>query len=159
MAHSWHPPPGVTLCLFTVCSEAIRLRKAQHRDCCLRAAVAIELVFAHSLRKTGIFANTVGDCRRKSPQERHGNPETNSNARKAGISGPFSHLLGSPAECRTSWLGREDSNPEMANWKSAALACPRGTIETHFVKIHKRLENLKFREPHRIRGVQSSGEK
>jgi hypothetical protein len=74
----------------------------------------------------------------------------------AGLSARISDLF---SEGQTAWLGREDSNLEMANWKSAALACPRGTTELHFVKIHKPLEKLKFREPYRIREVQSSGEK
>jgi hypothetical protein len=41
-----------------------------------------------------------------------------SNARKAGISGPFSRLLGSRAERGTGWLGREDSNLRMVESKS-----------------------------------------
>jgi hypothetical protein len=83
------------------------VQKAHQCDCCLRAAVAIELVFADSLRKTRIFADTAGDCRRKSPQERHGNPETNSNARKSGISGPFSRLPAArPNAGLAGWGGR-----------------------------------------------------
>jgi hypothetical protein len=35
------------------------------------------------------------------------------------------------------WLGREDSNLEMANWKSDALACPREAAELLSVEIHK----------------------
>jgi hypothetical protein len=44
--------------------------------------------------------------------------ETKLNARKAGICGPFSLLLGSMAERRTAWLGREDSNLRMVESKS-----------------------------------------
>jgi hypothetical protein len=43
----------------------------------------------------------------------------------------------------------------MANWKSDALACPRGAAEPLFVEIHKSLETFGFREPYRICGVQS----
>ena len=57
------------------------------------------------------------------------------------------------------WLGREDSNLEMANWKSDALACPRVSAEPLFVELHKALETFEFREPYRIGGVQSFGEK
>jgi hypothetical protein len=72
-------------------------------DCVHRAAVAIELVSADSFRKTGILADKAGDFRRFPP--RIGVPETKSNARKVGISGPFSRLLGSLAVCRNCWLG------------------------------------------------------
>src|ERR1700692_4009531 len=47
----------------------------------------------------------------------------------------------------------------MAISKSDPLACPRGVAKPHFIRIHKRLETLEFREPYRIRRVQSSGEK
>jgi hypothetical protein len=47
----------------------------------------------------------------------------------------------------------------MANWKSDALACPRGAAEPLFMGIHKPFETLEFREPYRIRGVQSFGDK
>jgi hypothetical protein len=66
--------------------------------------------------------------------------------------------LASFAELRNAWLGREDSNLDMANSKPDALACPRGFAEPHFIGIHKHLETLEFREPYRIRGVQRSGE-
>jgi hypothetical protein len=72
---------------------------------------------------------------------------------------PILASLGSLAERRNAWLGgREDSNLDMANSKPDALACPRGFAEPHFIGIHKQLETLEFREPYRIRGVQSSGE-
>ena len=80
----------------------------------------IKPVSADSLRKTGIFADKAGDFRRFPPQARRtGSPETKSNARKAGISGPFSRFLGSLAERRNGWLGREGSNLRMAESKSA----------------------------------------
>jgi hypothetical protein len=47
----------------------------------------------------------------------------------------------------------------MANSKSDALACPKGAAEPRFVNIHKPLETFEFREPYRIRRVQSFGEK
>ena len=37
----------------------------------------------------------------------------------------------------TVWLGREDSNRDMANWKVDALACPRDGAEPLSVEIHK----------------------
>jgi hypothetical protein len=47
-------------------------------------------------------------------------PETESNARKARISGPFWRLSGSLAKYRNAWLGREDSNLRMVELKSVA---------------------------------------
>src|SRR6478752_3091791 len=69
-----------------------------------------------------MFADKAGDFRRFPPQDRRtGSPETKSNARKAGISGPFSRFLGSLAERTNGWLGREDSNLRMVESKSTAL--------------------------------------
>jgi hypothetical protein len=59
----------------------------------------------------------------------------------------------------TGWLGREDLNLEMVNWISDAIACPREATEPVFVELHKSLETSEFREPYRIGGVQSFGEK
>jgi hypothetical protein len=67
--------------------------------------------------------------------------------------------IGTISSCNTAWLGRDDSNLEMANWKSDALACPREAAEPLFAELHKSLETFGFREPYRIGGVQSSGEK
>ena len=80
------------------------------------------------------------------------------NARKAGISGPFSRLLGSRARTPEWWLGRTELNLDLAISKADALACPRGFAEPHFIGIVKPLETREFREPYRIRAVQSSGE-
>lgn len=41
-----------------------------------------------------------------------------SNARKAGISGPFSRFLTSLAERQCGWLGREGSNLRMVESKN-----------------------------------------
>jgi hypothetical protein len=109
--------------------------------------------------QTGISADEARDFRQFSPQHRQTwSPETKSNARKAGISGAFSRFLSSPTEHMNGWLGRENSNIDMANSKSDALPCPRGATEPHFVKIHKPLETFEFREPYRSRSIQSSGE-
>ena len=79
----------------------------------------IKPVSADSLRKTGIFADKAGDFRPFPPLGRQsGGPETEATARNAGISGPFSCLLGSLAESRNGWLGREGSNLRMAESKS-----------------------------------------
>jgi hypothetical protein len=55
------------------------------------------------------------------------------------------------------WLGREDSNLDMASWKSGSLACLRGGAEPFFVEILKSFGTFEFREPHRICGLQSFG--
>jgi hypothetical protein len=74
-------------------------------------AVAIEAISADSLRKTGISADRAGDFRRSAPQDPVTvNPETKSITRNAGISGPFSRLLGTLAGRMNAWLGCEDSN-------------------------------------------------
>ncbi len=73
-----------------------------------RAAVVIKPVSADSLRKMGIFADKGGDFRRFPPQVRRtGSPETRSNARKAGISGPFLRFLRSLAERTNGWLATQ----------------------------------------------------
>jgi hypothetical protein len=74
----------------------------------------------------------------------------------AGISGTPG---GNISMRRTGWLRQQDSNLDMASLKSDALACPRGTSERHFIRIHKPLETFEFRKPYRIGRVQSSGEK
>jgi hypothetical protein len=72
------------------------------------AAVVIKPVSADSLRKTGIFADKAGDFWQIPPQvRRSGSPETKSNTREAGISGPFSRLLGSLAERTNAWLATQ----------------------------------------------------
>jgi hypothetical protein len=48
---------------------------------------------------------------------------------------------------------------DMVISKADALACPRGFAEPHFIRINKLLETLEFREPYRIRGVQSLRDK
>jgi hypothetical protein len=47
----------------------------------------------------------------------------------------------------TAWLGRADSNLDMANWKSDALACLRGAAQPFFVEIRKPFGTFEFREP------------
>jgi hypothetical protein len=120
----------------------------------------IEPVSGENLCNTGISADRAGDFRQFRSQDwETGSLETKSNARKAGIFGPVRRRLRIVGSRRTAWLGPEDSNLEMANWKSDAIACPRGAAEPLFVGIPKPFETLKFREPYRIRGVQSFGDK
>jgi predicted HTH transcriptional regulator len=75
----------------------------------------------------------------------------------------FAYVITVPASStgRTrEWVaGRKDSSLNVAISKSDALAYPRPATELHLVRIHKPLETLEFREPYRIRRVQSSGEK
>jgi hypothetical protein len=58
--------------------------------------------------RRGSPAYAAAEILMKGPEQRlprqSGRPETESNARKAGISGPFSRLLGSRAERRNGWL-------------------------------------------------------
>ena len=72
----------------------------------------INPVSADSLRKTGIFADKAGDFRRFPPRDRKtGSLETKLKARKAGISGPFSRLLGSLAERTNALAGAGGIEP------------------------------------------------
>ena len=103
--------------------RAVGAGELARAECHGRAAVVIEPVSAESLRKTGIFPDEAGDFRRFPTHVRRiWSSETNPNARKAGISGLFSRLLGSRPKRRTGWLGREGSNLRMAELKSAAAA-------------------------------------
>jgi hypothetical protein len=109
-----HGPRGLSTARIATQSKKLHCRA--------RAAVVIKPVSANSLSKTGIFAEKAGDFRPFPPSPRQtGGPETKANARKARISGPFSRLLGSLAERRNGWLGREDSNLRMVESKSTAL--------------------------------------
>jgi hypothetical protein len=80
-------------------------------------------------------------------------------SRKPAISGLFSHyrpdILGAP-HCLAGAGGFE---PRYGDLDSDALACPRGVAEPLFVDIHRPFETLEFREPYRIRGVQSFRDK
>ena len=58
--------------------------------------------------------------------------ETKSNARKARISGPVRRRLRTVPNRRTGWLGREDSNIDMANSKSDALPLSKRSYRTPF---------------------------
>lgn len=88
--------------------KAPRTRKAPDflNEMLAGAAVVIEPVSADSLRKTGIFANMAGDFRRFLPRLRRTRSlETKTIAQKAGISGLFSRLFGSPGERRKGLAG------------------------------------------------------
>ena len=92
------------------------------------------LLSAESLLKTGIFADVAGDFRQLTPQnQRIGSLETNPNVRKAAIFGHFSYFLGSVAERRNGWLGREDSNLRKVESKSADVSSA-GTMLVHDVR-------------------------
>ena len=61
---------------------------------------------------------------------RIGSPETKSNGRKAGISGPIPRFPRCLVNCRNAWLGREDSNlgdPEFGAYRLDHLARSSGT--------------------------------
>jgi hypothetical protein len=132
-------------------SRCRRSREDRNFECGPRAAVVIE----PSLRQQSLQnGNIRGRSRRLLPigarDYRFGILETKSNARKAGISGPFSRLLRSHAERQNGWLGREDSNLDMTNSKSDPVVCPRGAEEPHFTTIRKPLGTFEFREPYQI---------
>lgn len=73
-------------------------------------------------------------------------------------SGPIIATFGKSAlAIRTGGWGGKNRT---AVWrvKAVDLAHPRGLAEPHFIKFHKSLETLQFREPYRNQGVQSFGE-
>ena len=76
--------------------------------------------------------------------------------RKARIWRAF--LIERKSENTNAWLG-EEFEPRYGELELNALACPRGAAESLFVKIHRPFKTLEFREPYRIRGVQSFGDK
>ena len=92
-------------------------------ECHARAAVVrSNPLSGDSLCKTGIFADVAGGfCRLRPPYLQTKGPGTESKARKAGISGPFSPFLGNLGQRRNGWLGREGSNLRMVESKSTAL--------------------------------------
>jgi hypothetical protein len=107
---------------------------------------------ADGLRKTGIFADKAG-------VRQSGSPETKANAQKAGISDPFSRLLGSLVKRGNRWLGRGVRTSIWRIRNRILLPVREGAAEPHFVNIHRPLETFEFREPYRIHRVQSFGEK
>jgi hypothetical protein len=58
------------------------------------------------------------------------------------------------------WLaGAGGTESRYGELEPGALAYPRGAAEPLFLEIHRLFETLEFREPYRIRGVQSFGDK
>jgi len=53
-------------------------------------------------------------------------------------------IVGSLAECRNGWLGRKESNLDMAISKSDALAYPRGVTEPHCIRIEQAPRNTRI---------------
>ena len=120
----------------------------------------IKLVSADSLRKTGIFAENAGDFPQFPPQVRQsGGPETESNGAKSRDFRPILALLGKPGRT-PDWLAEAGGfELRYGELETDALACPRGAAESHCLETHRSFETLEFREPYRIRGVQSLGDK
>jgi hypothetical protein len=74
----------------------------------------------------------------------------------AGLSADIGDIF---SERQTAWLEREDSNRDMANWIRMLSPVREESQNLFFVEVHRPSETLDFREPYRIRGVQSFGEK
>jgi hypothetical protein len=58
-------------------------------------------------------------------------------SQKPAVGGLFCDCQGRLSDRQTAWLGREESNLEIANWKSDAFACPREDAEPLSVMVHK----------------------
>jgi hypothetical protein len=80
-----------------------------------------------------------------------------SNARKAQICSLCARLSWTSAERMNAWAGAGDRT---SIWRIGFgyLACPRGAAESLFVESHRPFKSSEFREPYRIRGVQSFGD-
>jgi hypothetical protein len=79
-----------------------------------------------SLQKTGVLLNSAGDFQEFSPKKfENGATGDFQQLEKPAIGGPFCYQRRKFSETRNAWLGREDSNLDMANSKPDALAYPR----------------------------------
>jgi hypothetical protein len=84
------------------------LEKAVGKHCTMPTQYRSNPVSAQNLRKTGIFAEVARDFRQVAPQNWGiGSLETETNPRKAGISGPISRFPGCLANCRNAWLATQ----------------------------------------------------
>ena len=139
-------------------SFCYKLIRSQYRHGRSRAAVVIEPVSADGLRKTGTFADKAGDgdfpLGFAKPGERRRNGVRESRDFRSILA-----FLGEPGRTPDWLAGAGGFEPHMAISKSDALACSRGATEPHSTRLHKPLETFEFREPYRIRRVQSFGEK
>src|SRR5882724_7488058 len=66
--------------------------------------------------------------------------------------------LGKPGKTQECVAGAAGIEPRYGDFESGCSCLPERICRTPFIRIHKPLETLEFREPYRIRGVQSSGE-
>jgi hypothetical protein len=75
--------------------------------------------------ENGALLNSAGDFREFSPKKfEKGATGDFQQLEKPAIGGPFRHQRRKFSETRTAWLGREDSNPEMANWNLRGTGPP-----------------------------------
>src|SRR3984893_10261991 len=86
------------------------------------AAPTIQCIYSSvskaNLQKTGVLLNSAGDFREFSPKKfKNGATGDFQQLEKPAIGGPFCYLRRKFSETRTAWLGREDSNLDMANCK------------------------------------------
>jgi hypothetical protein len=81
------------------------------------------------------------------------------NAQKAYKMRQFRRVRAYSFWLRECWLGREDSNRDMASWIRMLSPVREESQNPFFVEVHRPFETLEFRAPYRIRGVQSFGDK
>jgi hypothetical protein len=71
-----------------------------------RSGVIEPKVSGFGLSQTGVFLKIVGDFLQFArPVRRTGSVETEPNARKSAVSGPFVHFVGTKMKHRNAWLG------------------------------------------------------
>jgi hypothetical protein len=110
--------------------------------------------------KTGISAALAGDFPEFSgswSQSRH--LETFPGCDQGGQIRTISEKQGNWPACGNAWLGWEDSNLNMAVRNQILFPVQEEAPEPQFIETPKPLETFEFREPYRIRRVQSFREK
>ena len=130
---------GRKLLLMTLITSLRVDEFGQESDCRVGHAVLIEPGLRSQSPKNGNISNirrrlspiSLSNCR--DWESRDGAPIWI----RPPLAGTSRIRQGTISSCRTAWLGREDSNLEMANWKSGALACPREDAEPLSAEVHK----------------------
>jgi hypothetical protein len=102
----------------------------------------------------------AGDYRLSEPEvAKCGARRPATNTQKPAIGGPFCERQDHFVWRRHCLAGAGGFEPRCCELESDALDRPRGAAEPLFAEIQKSFETLEFREPYRICGVQSFGEK
>jgi hypothetical protein len=80
------------------------------------------------------------------------------NSQKPAIGGPFCEYQGQFLLAPDCLAGAAGIEPRYGDFESRCSCLSERIYRTPFIRIHKPLETLEFREPYRIHGVERSGE-